>query len=93
MVIWAANDYFASAAVSLDDVVDSITAESEWNVADSVWVHTITIEYKPESPLSHIDIDVAARQLIGTLSGGLSYCGCNPSVAVLAVDYSYVFLA
>jgi hypothetical protein len=86
--LWASNDIFSS--VPLNDMLMGISTDSEWDDDRNLWVHTYTIEYKPESPVDHVVFGSAANELIGALSGGLPYCGCRPIVTIDDARYGYV---
>eukprot|EP00035_Acanthoeca_spectabilis_P034277 m.28119 g.28119 ORF g.28119 m.28119 type:complete len:208 (+) comp6506_c0_seq2:1117-1740(+) len=84
---WESNAIFGTAAFSFDDIIDDVTVDSVFSAG--VWTHTVTFEYKPESPLDHVTFTQAANSLVGTLS--LPYCGCTPTVEVTDAASGYNF--
>lgn len=77
--LWASQAIFAT--VPFGDIVDHITVTSVWDGANSQWIHTVEIEYKPESPLSHVAFSTAARTLVGSALV-IEYCGCTVTITI-----------
>ena len=67
------------------DIIGSVSVSSA--VVGLNWVHSITLEFRPESPLDHIEFSLAGQSFIG--SHTVSYCGCSVTVSVVESTASY----
>jgi hypothetical protein len=72
---WAASSIFSPSppGIPFDDVVATVDVTSIV-VGGSAWEHTIVIQYKPESPISHVAFEDAQQAFAGPHT--VDYCGC-----------------
>eukprot|EP00035_Acanthoeca_spectabilis_P018414 m.391093 g.391093 ORF g.391093 m.391093 type:complete len:348 (-) comp16759_c2_seq1:92-1135(-) len=83
---WSADPIFDH--VRFRDVKRHVSVSS---VADgTAWVHTVTIQYKPETPLSHTDLNAAAAAFIAAGPIELSFCMCTQEIIIESFTSSYI---
>lgn len=88
ILFWETASVF-SGAVTLDDVLESAFVETTFDGTN--WIHEITFEYKPESPIDHETFSNAGNLLEGT-TVALSVCGCE-STAIVSDHHSFYSMA
>lgn len=88
LAVWEQQSGLFTGSLDLDDILDSIritsTTESGGNN-----VHTVVIEYKPESPIDHLQFIAAAQQAVAAGAITSSYCGCSPLIDITAESAQY----
>jgi hypothetical protein len=67
------------------DIIGSVSVSSA--VVGLNWAHSITLEFRSESPLDHIEFSLAGQSFIGSQT--ISYCGCSVVVSVVESTASY----
>lgn len=86
----APHALFGSPAThTLHDIIHDVTVTSDYDTVSSTWSHTFEVEYKPESPIDHVDFAAAGRELADNSATSISYCGCDTTVRVASHQSSY----
>jgi len=62
--------------------IDDVDITSVYTAATDSWTHTITVTYKPESPVDHIGFASAGRDLVDDVAAAVAYCGCSTTLDV-----------
>eukprot|EP00035_Acanthoeca_spectabilis_P004370 m.102643 g.102643 ORF g.102643 m.102643 type:complete len:421 (+) comp12547_c0_seq2:195-1457(+) len=86
--LWESQAVFTTAEQNGEFTADGVIngdpeVTSVWDNVNNQWVHTVVVEYRPESPISHLDLVAAARNMASSFS--VTLCDCS---VVVDVDFS-----
>lgn len=89
VVVDALQVPFGEVPFTIADLILSFETDGAWASADATTrVHHIVLEYRPNSPVSHIDVGAAGASLEAN-PFGVAYCGCQSTLHVTASSYEY----
>lgn len=89
VVMDALQAQFGEAPFVIADLVKLFDTDGVWASTEATSrMHHVVLEYRPKSPVSHIELGLAGTSLQGT-PFGVTYCGCQSTLTVTASSYEY----
>lgn len=84
-----ASDQFIQTPYGLQHVIDKLSTTASWSSEnDTDRSATVTIDYKPRSPLGHVALAAAARAMVGE-EVHMDYCNCDSILTIVSATTGY----